>query len=463
MKKKRLHLQRDMTAQEKASNATLTAEFDDVQARMDADALILHNANGALIVYMDFSVHEVKSIIKPVFFQDIDILLKLIVYHDCPLPIVSRALRNQGNKKRDAPRRNAPVDTSTTNALVVQDGIVPPPYTGNYMPSRPDLSFVGLDESVFKSAMRKTTTGVPETKTSISKTSKDIIEKPKTVRPSAPIIEEWDTDNDNDSVFRPKSDQTKPKFTKINFVKSGENVKSVNKKNTHRLVEYPRKTCFVCGSFNHLIKDCDFHDNKMVEKPVLNNKGRVTGQREIKPVWNIAQRVNHQNKLTHSHPKSNFVPTTVATKSGQVLVNAAKQSSLRAATSISTARPVNTAAPKPKVNDALPTPYSYFQAHSLVKKSINKRTAVTDINFNKKINTTKANNVTIAGPKAVVSAAEGNGENVVKSSACWIWRPTVNVINHISKDSGSYMLKRFDYVDLQGRLKSAMAWIPKRN
>ncbi|GKG04007.1 hypothetical protein Tco_0314394, partial [Tanacetum coccineum] len=33
------------------------------------------------------------------------------------------APRNQGNRNRDAPRRNASVDTSTTNALVVQDGI----------------------------------------------------------------------------------------------------------------------------------------------------------------------------------------------------------------------------------------------------------------------------------------------------------------------------------------------------
>ncbi|GJS30302.1 hypothetical protein Tco_0490922 [Tanacetum coccineum] len=80
-------------------------------------------------------------------------------------------------------------------------------------------------------------------------------------------------------------------------------------------------------------------------------------------------------------------------------------------------------------------------------------TAVTDINFNKKINTAKVNNVTTAGPKAVVSAAEGNGENVVKSSACWIWRPTGNVIDHISKDSGSYMLKRFDYGNPQYTLQ----------
>ncbi|GKC21485.1 ribonuclease H-like domain-containing protein, partial [Tanacetum coccineum] len=107
---------------------------------------------------------------------------------------------------------------------------VTPSYTGNYMPLRPDSSFTGLDNFVYK-------TKVSETKTSISKTSKDIIENPKNIRPSAPIIEDWDTD----SVFRPKSYQTKPKFTKISFVKSDKNVKSVNKENTHRQVEYPRK------------------------------------------------------------------------------------------------------------------------------------------------------------------------------------------------------------------------------
>ncbi|GJV61390.1 ribonuclease H-like domain-containing protein [Tanacetum coccineum] len=102
-------------------------------------------------------------------------------------------------------------------------------------------------------------------------------------------------------------------------------VKSVKKENTHRQVEYSRKSksprdnkrnwngimtqklgngfkfikkaCFVCGSFNHLIKYYDFHDKKMVEKPVLNNKGRVTGQREIRPVWNNAQRGNPQYTL----------------------------------------------------------------------------------------------------------------------------------------------------------------------
>ncbi|GJR25290.1 hypothetical protein Tco_1101522 [Tanacetum coccineum] len=156
--------------------------------------------------------------------------------------------------------------------------------------------------------------------------------------------------------------------------------------------------------------------NKMVEKTVLNNKG-------------------------------------VVTKSGQVPVNTAKQSSPRAATSISTARPVNTAAPKSKVNDALPKTYSYFKAHSPVRRAFNQKSAAKTNNLNEKVKTARVNNVTTAGSKAVVNAAVGNGENAVKSSACWIWRPTGNVIDHTSKDSGSYMLKRFDYGNPQYTLQ----------
>ncbi|GKE67625.1 hypothetical protein Tco_1521786 [Tanacetum coccineum] len=98
-------------------------------------------------------------------------------------------------------------------------------------------------------------------------------------------------------------------------------------------------------------------------------------------------------------------------------VNAAKKSSPRAATSISTARPVNTAAPKSKVNDALPKTYSYFKAHSPVRWAFNQKSAAKTNNFNEKVNTARINNVTTAGPKVVVSAAVGNRENAVKSSA----------------------------------------------
>ncbi|GJZ93647.1 hypothetical protein Tco_0665850 [Tanacetum coccineum] len=143
---------------------------------------------------------------------------------------------------------------------------------------------------------------------------------------------------------------------------------------------------------------------------------RVTDQREVRPVWNNAQRVSHQNKLTHPHPKRNFVPTAVLTKSGNVPVNTAKQSSPRAVVSNSTARYVHTTASRPTVNGAKPSSNVFYKT------------------------------------KAVVSAVQGHEANAIKSSTCWIWRPTGNVIDHISKDSGSYMLKRVDYVDLQGRL-----------
>ncbi|GJY44297.1 putative ribonuclease H-like domain-containing protein [Tanacetum coccineum] len=349
----------------------------------------------------DISIKNLKNQLEEALKEKDDLKLKLENFEES-----SKNLTKLINK-------SAEDDNSVNDRFKTGEGFhaVSPLYTGNYMPPTPDLSFAGLDEYVFSSAVRKNTTSVPESEISTFKISKDIVEKPKTVRPSAPIIEEWDTDSDNDSVFRPK-----PKFTKINFVKSSENVKSVNKESTYR-------------------------------------QGRVTGQREIRPVWNNAQRVNHQNKLTHPHPKRNFVPTAIATKSGQVPVNTAKHNSLRAAASISTARPVNTVAPKPKVNAALPTTYSYFKAHSLIRRPFNQRSTAKTNNFKEKINTVKVNNVTNAGPKVVVSTAEGKRENAVKSSACWIWRPTGKVIDHISKDSGSYMLKRFDYVDPQGRLK----------
>nr|GEX07654.1 hypothetical protein [Tanacetum cinerariifolium] len=102
-------------------------------------------------------------------------------------------------------------------------------------------------------------------------------------------------------------------------------------------------------------------------------------------------------------------------------VNTAKQSSHRGATSVSTARHVKTAASRPHVNNALPTIYSYFKAHSPVRRPFNKKSAAKTNNFKEKVNTAK--------------------------------RPKGNLIDHISKDSRSYTLKRFNYVDPQGKLK----------
>ncbi|GKB17948.1 ribonuclease H-like domain-containing protein [Tanacetum coccineum] len=61
--------------------------------------------------------------------------------------------------------------------------VVPLPYTGNYMPSRPDLSFAILDDFFYKTNVSETITSVPRIESTASKSSKDSLEQPKDVRP----------------------------------------------------------------------------------------------------------------------------------------------------------------------------------------------------------------------------------------------------------------------------------------
>ncbi|GJT64814.1 hypothetical protein Tco_1016294 [Tanacetum coccineum] len=72
--------------------------------------------------------------------------------------------------------------------------------------------------------------------------------------------------------------------------------------------------------------------------------------------------------------------------------------------------------------------------------------------------------VNAARPKAVDNAIKGNNINDFKASACWVWKPKTKDLDHVSKyNSASITLKKFDYVDAQGRSKSVIAWVPKRN
>ncbi|GJZ16354.1 hypothetical protein Tco_0552031 [Tanacetum coccineum] len=112
---------------------------------------------------------------------------------------------------------------------------IPPPYTRNYMASRPDLSFTGLDDFVYKTNVSETISSVPRIESTASKSSKDSLEQPKDVRLNAPIIEEWESDSDDDCVIRPSFEQNKSSYAKINFVNSDENTrKSVIEQHTYR-------------------------------------------------------------------------------------------------------------------------------------------------------------------------------------------------------------------------------------
>nr|GFC00780.1 hypothetical protein [Tanacetum cinerariifolium] len=123
---------------------------------------------------------------------------------------------------------------------------VPPPYTRNYMPSRADLSFARLDNSVFMSKVSETITSVPKIETNASKTSKDSLEKPKTVRSSAPLIEDYESDSEDENVFKLKEAKktVKPSLEKIEFVNArNTTIEHENKaKKPRNFSQSPRET-----------------------------------------------------------------------------------------------------------------------------------------------------------------------------------------------------------------------------
>nr|GEV90845.1 hypothetical protein [Tanacetum cinerariifolium] len=97
---------------------------------------------------------------------------------------------------------------------------VPLPYTRNFMPLTPDLSYTGLDEFVNKHVVKNCK-------------AKSSEEEPKVVRKNddAPIIKEWVSDNEEEDVSRAKTEKkiVRPSIAKIEFVKSKQQEKTARK------------------------------------------------------------------------------------------------------------------------------------------------------------------------------------------------------------------------------------------
>ncbi|GJV72211.1 ribonuclease H-like domain-containing protein [Tanacetum coccineum] len=296
---------------------------------------------------------------------------------------------------------------SDNNRKGVGYNVVPPPPIGLFAPPTIDLSNSGLEE--FKQPEFEGY-GVKVNK-SVSENSSNEIKKTS----GAPIIEDWISDCDEDETLEKVSESAnvqKPKQA-----------------------DQPRKI-----SQNPRNNNCDFHDNKMVQKPILNNVKKGTGQREVRPVWNNAMRTNHQN---FSNSRRNFAPTAVLTKSGLAPISTARQSSSRAASSVSTVRPIKTVAPKTFVNVAKTRPNAFQKLHSPSRRPFYQQTALKNRNLNNKVNTVKVNSVNTAKGKRVTSVVGEQGINAVKSKACWVWRPKIKVLNHVFKNNGSYICLEF--------------------
>ncbi|GJW00722.1 ribonuclease H-like domain-containing protein [Tanacetum coccineum] len=110
---------------------------------------------------------------------------------------------------------------------------VPPPMTGNYMPSGPDIE----------------------------------------VWSDAPIIEEYESDSEDEYVSIPTKEQETPSFANQQVKTPRETVKNQFTHSQKPKVDkkelgygFTVRACFVCGSLNHLIRDCDFHEKRMARK-----------------------------------------------------------------------------------------------------------------------------------------------------------------------------------------------------
>nr|GEV23413.1 putative ribonuclease H-like domain-containing protein [Tanacetum cinerariifolium] len=164
-------------------------------------------------------------------------------------------------RNKDTQRRTVLVETSTSNALVSQcDGVG-----------------LGYDNQVFHSQV-------------------------------CDCDEMTSSESDVSMPTSPVHDRTYVKL--VEHPTQAENLRKDILKSRGHKHSWNRKACFVCKSLNHLIKDCDFYEKQMVQKPVRNH----------------AMRVNPQNyaRMTHPHSNKHVVPIAILTRSMLVPLNAAK-------------------------------------------------------------------------------------------------------------------------------------------
>ncbi|GJZ03588.1 hypothetical protein Tco_0536863, partial [Tanacetum coccineum] len=276
----------------------------------------------------------------------------------------------------------------------------------NYMPSRPDRE---IDDSMFTYGPKKSKTSESDTQTSNFDSWKNhsfaFIDTVKYVKTPRETVKEQNT-------YSPS-----PKANKRDW-------NGLMSKRIGLGYGFTKKACFVCGSFSHLIKDCDFHEKRMAKQVELNKKkGKGTGQGENRPVWNNVQRLNHQNK---------FVPIAVLTRTGRIPVNTASHNFNSQAVSTSAARKVN--AVRPIVNENRPR-NNFYKSHSPIRRPFNRTTAPRAKFSNQKVNTAEVK---------VVSAVGEKKETAVKPSTGCNWRPKRHYWN---KDNPQRDLKNKGIVD----------------
>ncbi|GJU55812.1 hypothetical protein Tco_1229526, partial [Tanacetum coccineum] len=248
-------------------------------------------------------------------------------------------------------------DKSRKGVGFVSYNAVPPPHTGLFSPPNLDLSYSGLEE--FQQ---------PEFEGYGPKTSKSVSEDiSNEVResPDALLVEELVSDDklEKKTVFptvakiefvRPKQQEKPVKYAEMYRSQSPRgNQRNWNNQKSQQLgsdfVMY-NKACFVCGSFDHVQADCNYHQREMV----------VSG--------NNYTRVNYNYFAKKAHPSAhrNMALRAVLMKTGlRPLNNARTVNTAHPKTTVFSARPmpkaVNTARPNSAVVNAVRANQGHLQ------------------------------------------------------------------------------------------------------
>nr|GEY98870.1 hypothetical protein [Tanacetum cinerariifolium] len=170
---------------------------------------------------------------------------------------------------------------------------------------------------------------------------------------------------------------TRPSVKPVEHHIPAKNLRKYNPKSRGHRHSWNRKACFVCKSLTYLIKDCDYYENKMVQKHVRNH----------------AIRGNHPHyaRMTHPHPHRHVVPIAILTRSRLVPLTAA--------------RAVTTVVPQTKIQHQRPTKHGVTKAHLPKRRPINLRPSPSHSNFYQKVTTVQATQVN------VVQGVKGNWGN----------------------------------------------------
>nr|GEX12018.1 hypothetical protein [Tanacetum cinerariifolium] len=204
-----------------------------------------------------------------------------------------------------------------------------PPYTGIFMPPKPDLVFNNASNDVDNDHLAF------NVKLSPTKPDQDLSH---TNRPSTPIIEDWVSDSKDESgtkapqnvpTFAQPTKQVKSPRHSVQHVETFIPIatpKPASAKPTSNSKRRNMKACFVCKSLDYLIKDCGYHGQKMAQTPPRNHAPRGYHK--------------HYARMPLTNPQRHVIPTIVVPKSKLVAINAA--------------RPITTVVPKIKVTRPRP-------------------------------------------------------------------------------------------------------------